>query len=253
METKLFFKNSKGDRLCGILSDPTGNKETPLIILCHGFHSHKNRLRYIQLSTSLCKKGISNFRFDFCGHGESEGNFSDITITEAVGDILQSIKFIKDLGYRKIGLFGSSFGGNAAMMAASKTTDIFILTLDSPVSNYEEREKILGLTQMVIKWKEKGYRIYEDENHKYRLNYSLHEDYKNNDSYKIARNIKIPVLIMHGDNDTEVPVSQSIKISKLIPDCKLEIIKGGDHNNSKKEHRELLIKGITDFIVKHLK
>jgi enterochelin esterase-like enzyme len=47
---------------------------------------------------------------------------------------------LKKLGYTKIGLMGSSFGGISSIMAASKTNDLFVLTLKSPVSNFEEKE-----------------------------------------------------------------------------------------------------------------
>ena len=114
MEEKLYFQNSKGNKLCGILSNPTGDKTRPIIILCHGFNSSKNSSTNTALKLILSRNNISSFRFDFFAHGESEGNFEDLTQSEAVDDALQAIKFIKNLGYTKIGLFGSSFGGLAA-------------------------------------------------------------------------------------------------------------------------------------------
>lgn len=51
-------------------------------------------------------------------------------------DILQAVEFIKQSGHQKIGLVGSSFGGMASIMAASKTPDLSVLALKSPVSDY---------------------------------------------------------------------------------------------------------------------
>jgi len=77
MKEKLFFKNSKGNKLCGILSSV--NKDR-IIILCHGFSSNKDTQTFPILE-KIFNKNISTFRFDFYGHGESEGKFEDITVS----------------------------------------------------------------------------------------------------------------------------------------------------------------------------
>ena len=136
MKEKLFFKNSKGNKLCGILSNPTSHKENPIIILCHGFSTGKDGRTYLRLEEILNKNGVSTLRFDLFGHGESEGKFEEITTSEAVDDIENAIQFLKASGYKKIGLFGSSFGGMASIIAASKTNDLYVLALKSPVSDY---------------------------------------------------------------------------------------------------------------------
>jgi len=248
MENKIFFENSKGDKLCAILSNPTNDIKKPIIIVCHGFHSHKNRPSLTSISSVLNKNGISTLRLDFYGHGESEGEFENITISEAVDDILHAINYLKKLDYKKIGLFGSSFGGISSIMAASKTKDLYLLALRSPVSNYEEVEKGRMSRKEIELWREKGYRIYEDDPNE-KVNYIFFEDFKNNNGYMAALKIKIPTLIVHGDKDINVPIEQSLKTSKLIPNCKLIIVKGADHNYTNENHFKQMVKTITDFII----
>jgi len=249
-KNRIYFQNSKGDKLCGILENRSGDKTRPVIIIVHGFASNKDRENFVKTANILSKANISSLRFDIWGHGESKGNFEDITITEAVDDILQAIKFLKNEGYKKIGLEGSSFGGIASIMAASKTPDLFVLALKSPVSNYEEKELMTKSKQELDDWKGKGYKIYEnEEGKKFKLNYSFYEDFKNNNGYEVALSIKIPTIIVHGNADKTVPISQSIKTSKLIPNCKLVTIKGADHRYTDKKHAEQMIKEITDFII----
>ena len=125
MEKKVVFQNLKGDKLAGILSE-TGNKEF-ILVMAHGFSSNKNTKNFVKLSQRLSDKNLASLRFDFWGHGESDGKFEEITISEAVDDILQAIKCVKELGYKKIGLLGSSFGGISSIMAASKTKDLSFL------------------------------------------------------------------------------------------------------------------------------
>src|SRR3972149_9989457 len=221
MEEKLYFQNSKGNKLCGILSDPTGDKNKPIIILCHGFNSSKNSSTNTALKLILSRNNISSFRFDFFAHGESEGNFEDLTQSESVDDTLQAIKFIKKLGYKKIGLFGSSFGGLAATMTASKSDDIYLLALKAPVSSYYEFTDY-KYKKLLDEWKQKGYAFREGK----KLNYTFYEDIKNNIAYDVANKIRVPTIIVHGDADTDVPIDQSKKLSKLIPNCQLKIIEG---------------------------
>lgn len=252
MQEKLFFENSKGDKLYGILSNPTNDKDKPVIILCHGLISSKESGTYISLEGLLNKAGISIFRFDFFGHGESEGKLEEITTSEAVDDILKAIKFLKSLGYTKIGLMGSSFGGIASIMAASKTSDLFILVLKSPVSNYEEKGIMTKGKRELEEWKRKGYRYYVSESgRKLRLNYTFYKDFKNNNGYEAAKRIKIPTLIVHGDKDESVPVEQSRKTASIMRNCKLKVIKGADHRYSKPEHRERMLDLISKFIIEN--
>ena len=81
MREKIFFENSKGNKLCGILSNPTNDKNKSIIVLCHGFSTSKESSTYISLEQILNKNNISTFRFDFFGHGESEGKFENLTTT----------------------------------------------------------------------------------------------------------------------------------------------------------------------------
>ena len=97
-----------------------------------------------------------------------------------------------------------------------------------------------------------GFRYYEtSDGRKLKLNYSFYEDFKNNDGYKAAPKIRVPTLIVHGDADKAVPVSQSIKTSKLIPHCKLVLINGADHRYTDEKHLEQLLKTVSEFIIDH--
>ena len=245
MET-IFFENSKKEKICGILE---GSSDT-VIILCHGFTRNKNTSTNRGLVELLSAADITTFRFDFYGHGESDGEFEDITVSEAVDDILCAIAFLKKKGFTKIGFEGTSFGGIAGLMAASQTNDLFALALKSPVSNYEEVELGRKGADYVQEWKEKGFIMHENgAGELLRLNYTFFDDFKNNNGYEAAKNITIPVFIVHGDADDIVPVEQSKKTASLISDCFLEIISGGDHKFSNLDQKKKVLKMLADFLI----
>lgn len=250
MREKLFFTNSKGNQLCAILSNPMPDKEKPIIILCHGFTTGKDGNTFTRLEKIFNEKGISSFRFDFFGHGESEGKFEEVTTSEAVDDILNAIRFLKDSGYRKVGLVGSSFGGLASMIAVSNRTDVYVLALKSPVSDYSDMSIAQQDKKQRDTWKEKGFVSFTNGNgRERRLNYSFYEDAEKIKGYESAKKIKLPALIVHGDKDEAVPVEQSKKTASLIENCRLEIIKGADHRYSNPEHFEKMLDLISQFII----
>jgi len=250
MQDKIFFSDSKGNKICGILSNPTEDSNVPVIILCHGFMVAKESNTNVRLEQLLNKEKIATFRFDFFGHGESGGDFEDITVFKAVDNILDVIKYLKEKGFSKIGLVGSSFGGISGTMAASKINDLFVLVLKSPVSDYLEVEARKRTKQEIEKWKSDGFiAITNYKGEAKRLNYSFFEGFKDNNAYEVAKKIKIPTLIVHGDQDEIIPIEQSEKISEIIENCKLEIIKGANHEYSKQEDFEKMLNLISKFIV----
>lgn len=254
MEEKVYFKNSKGDKLCGVLSSVTGDKSKPMIILCHGFSSSKDSNTYILFEKRFNDKGFSTFRFDFYGHGESEGKFEDITVSEAVDDTISAIKFLKGREHIKFGLIGSSFGGMTALLTAAKSKHLSVLGLRAPVSDYL-KHLIARYTEVGIEdWKKTGFTYYvrAETGEKLRLNYSFFEDASKIDGYKNAKKIMTPTIIVHGGNDFTVPIEQSVKCCENIKDCKLHILPKANHHFSSTEDYEKCINLIVDFFVEKL-
>ncbi|MCP2597652.1 alpha/beta fold hydrolase, partial [Candidatus Aminicenantes bacterium AC-335-G13] len=101
-------------------------------------------------------------------------------------------------------------------------------------------------------WKNEGYIDYTSVNgDNFKLDYSLLKEAEEINVYKIASEIKIPVLIVHGDHDESVPLNQSKNLASLLKNCKLEIIKGADHRYSDSKHFNKMISLISDFIIKN--
>ena len=226
---KLFFENSKGDALCGILEDAGKATDAPLIILCHGFSSNKNNSTHTRLVPLLVAQGIASFRFDFFGHGESKGEFAEITLSEAIDDLAHALALVKAKGYSRMGLLGASFGGMTALLFAARHPELFAVVLKCPVSDY--LGKIIAQKERypLTEWKAKGYLPYTRSNgEQLRLNYSFFEDAKKHEGYAVAPMLTMPTLIIHGDADTTVPLAQSEKTASRIPNGKLEIIPGAD-------------------------
>jgi len=248
MEHKLYFKNSKGDKLSAVLSISNKDKTTSIIIICHGFASHKNGSAK-KISSELNARGINTMRFDFYGHGESDGKFEDITISEGVNDILQVIKYLKNNGYTKIGLLGTSFGGACSIIAAGQTNDLFLLALRSPVADYFTRELMTKTKEYLVDWKLNGDCIYrKGEDKELRLKYSFYEDMKNLNGLLSATKIIISTFIVHGDKDEIIPIILSEMLNKAIINSELKVIQGADHRYTDPKLDSIAVDLLIEFI-----
>ena len=92
-----------------------------MVILMHGIFSSKDYNPMPAIAKGLAKVGIASLRFDFNGHGTSEGRMQDMTIEKEIADAMAVYDYVKALPYvSEIGFLGHSQGGVVASMAAGR-------------------------------------------------------------------------------------------------------------------------------------
>lgn len=253
MQETFFFQSRSGTRLCGILSGPTPHSRVPAAVLCHGFATGKHSRTSVGLEGILNQAGVAAFRFDLFGHGESGGDIADLTISEAVGDVLMGLEFVRSRGYGRLGLMGSSFGGMASLLAAPVAPGLRCLALKSPVSDYLGRLIVERDRKSLGEWRDQGFlTLTDDEGRNLRLKYSFYEDAEKARGYESAPDITVPTLIVHGEADETVPVAQSRKLLALLPRGEIEVLEGADHRYSRKADFERMLGRISGFLIDHL-
>lgn len=220
MEEKVFFEDSKGVRLCGILSAVPSGAEAPMVILCHGLKGSKESRMTTRLGTLLGEQGIASFRFDLFGHGESGGRLEEGSIGEFADDILSAVSFLKERGYRSFGVVGVSVAGMAAVIAASMSSDLRFVALRSP-----------GVGRMA------------------RETRSYRKDFETKPWLSAAERVRIPALIVHGTADHDVEIGQATELSRRISGSRMETVSGADHNYTRDEDFTSMIKLISGFVI----
>jgi len=243
MEERIEFDN--GVKLVGVLQMP--HADAPVIILCHGLASSKDSATYRGLQEGLSALGIGTLRFDFYGHGESEGKFEEFTLSEAVRDVTRAYEELRArFPHAKIGLTGSSIGGAAVYYAAPKLDLMGVAPICPALRNQQLWKQRAG-TAKIKEWREKGFITYTAySGRKLKLNYDYYEDAGQYDPAKVT--IDAPVLIVHGDKDRIVPYAESKKLCKERG-FGLVTIKGADHNFTGDGQRDALISHVIDFFV----
>jgi len=227
---KVFFESNPGLR-AGVI-EKAGKS---IVIMCHGLGSNKDRDTYTILEKIFNDHHLSTFRFDFFGHGESEGKFEDLTISKCVEDLHAAISYLETLSFvdkNKIAVQGSSMGGMTALLAGAADKRIKALLLFCPPSKFEDCDTSTFHKYDTKTWKEKGFNYLQGHGgtFKVKINYRFHEDGCLQDVYGAAERILIPVLIFHGNSDQIVALKQSQELIKQLKHGKLEIVKGANHH-----------------------
>ncbi|XP_062091045.1 uncharacterized protein LOC133797226 [Humulus lupulus] len=248
---KVVVPNKYGEKLVGLLND-TGSTE--IVILCHGFRSSKESTTILNLAVALEEEGISSFRFDFAGNGESEGTFQYGNYQREADDLRSVIEHFIGANRVICGILGHSKGGDVVLLYASRYSDI------SAVVNVSGRYNLKrGIAErfgedFMQTLKEKGYIEVEDKNGStsYRVTEESMMDRLNTDIHSACLQISkdCRVLTIHGSADETIPVEDALEFSKIIKTHKLQIVEGADHRYS--AHQAELASIVSEFIKESL-
>ncbi|GGO21954.1 alpha/beta hydrolase family protein [Deinococcus humi] len=115
-----------GQRLYGMLHTPDATPPAqgwPSVVMVHGFTGNRidhHRLLTLQ-SRVLAERGIASLRFDCRGSGDSQGDFSEMTVSREVEDVRAAADYIRaqpNIDPERVMLLGYSMGGMVATLAA---------------------------------------------------------------------------------------------------------------------------------------
>ena len=232
-----------GNRIYGILYTPKGvSGKMPVCIMSHGFNgSHKNAQGY---SEAMAQLGYLTYAFDFCGAGtrsKSDGKTTDMSIITERDDLCAVIDYFKsreDVDTTRICLMGDSQGGMVtALAAAHRASEIDRICLFYPAlcipddweeqfgsienvpETYQMGKVTLGACYFTDAWSLIG-KVYEE-----------------------ISKFKGKVLLVHGTDDTTVPISYSDRAASSEgygAQCEYHIIQGAGHGFHGNDRRQSL-------------
>lgn len=246
-QRRVVIENNHGEKLSGILHE-TGSKQ--LVIVCHGFQSSKERIPMVNLAAALEKEGISAFRFDFAGNGESEGSFQYGNYRREAEDLRAVVQHFRRENRVISAVIGHSKGGNVVLLYASKYNDVHTVVNISGRFNLEKgMEGRLG-KDFLLRLKQHGYiDVFNRKGkYEYRVTEESLKDRLTTDNHAVCLLIQqeCRVLTVHGSMDKIVPAEDASEFAKFIPNHKLHIIKGANHEYT--SHQGELTSVVLDFL-----
>ena len=252
MSENFKISNKCGEKLFGIMHkavSPTKQNSKQLVIVCHGRLTNKDMYFIPELCEQIAANGFNAFRFDFAGNGESQGKFEESTVTKAIEDIKAVVDNFTENGFEIFCLIGHSLGAVEVLLyqakhgSASKLVSIgaTVNQAEQTLAKFSEKEKkeldkngFFTITKYGKKFNVSRKYFYD------RLNYG---DIKNK-----IKDIKVPVLIIHGTIDTDVDVRNAKLLSGTLTKSKLCLIVGAGHFFEQKNHEQELIGTIIGWL-----
>ena len=229
-QSKNFSINGDHGKLSAVLQTPDDKKNFPLVIICHGFTGNKNEKLLTTLADNLETRGIASIRFDFNGHGESEGDFQDMTVLNEIEDAKKVISYAKNLnGVTSVSLAGHSQGGVVASMTAGElgAKEIKSLVLLAPAAVLRDdaiRGILMGFQYDSMNLPE-YVTIYDGKKvgrNYFRIAQTL-------PIYETAEKFTGKAFMIHGTGDVIVPYTYSLSYKKVLKNSEVEILEGFDH------------------------
>jgi len=163
-------------------------------------------------------RGQAFIRFDYFGHGQSSGAFTEGTISRWSDDIM---RIMDHLCHGPVILIGSSMGGWAALLAAlGRSTRVAGLVLINPAPDFTEKLTVAGWTEDQIAALENDGVVYEPSGYAepYAYSKALIEDGRNRQILDLPIPITAPVRILQGYEDDVGRRSQPIARRRFASD-----------------------------------
>jgi pimeloyl-ACP methyl ester carboxylesterase len=230
VEKRIEFRNDWKERIVGVY-DKRKSKE--LLILCHGFQSSKEHQAIVRIARQLGAKGWSTLRFDFSGHGESEGA-AELSFVKQVSEVGSAIRHIGK-GYPNVILVGLSMGAMMAALAALKYKAVCrLITINGFFYMRGLGRQYLGFLLGAL------------------FNRNLRESlcyyYK---GFRPCR-ISVPTLVIHSRQDDRVQSRQSERFyRRLNAEKRLELLPAGDHDLSRQRYVSKVLDKVLAWLAGH--
>ncbi len=226
--------------------------KTPGIVFCGGFMSDMGGTKALALEAHCLETGRAFLRFDYLGHGESSGSFADKGCISRWADDAQAVISAVTDGPQI--LVGSSMGGwimlklalampnrVAGLIGIAPAPDFTTWMWDELGPDHQTTLMQDGLVRVPSEYDPDGYVITR----------KLIEDGRANHLLDGASlDINVPVRLLHGMADPDVPWQHSLTIAeKLVSgDVRVHFVKAGDHRLSEPGDLALLCATVDELV-----
>lgn len=221
----------------------------PTVVWLGGFKSDMAGTKAQALADWALACGRSYVRFDYFGHGESDGDFAQGTITRWREDALA---VLDELAPGPAVLVGSSMGGwIACLVAAAAPERVKAMVLIAPAPDFTEKlmgPEITAAGRAELKatgvWMRPS-----DYGEPYPITATLLEDGARWSILPGPVNVDAPVRILQGGEDPDVPWRHALELAQAIRghDVVFSLIKDGDHRLSRPQDIARLIAAVEEL------
>ncbi|MBT8468175.1 MAG: S9 family peptidase, partial [Deltaproteobacteria bacterium] len=217
------YQARDGLTIHGYLTRPAnaGNEPLPTIVFPHGGPSVRDVWGWDRIVQLLASRGFAVFQPNFrgsVGYGEDFklkgwGEWG-LAMQEDITDGVRWLVDQKLADPNRIGIFGISYGGYAALQGLASTPEL-----------YKAGASYAGVTDLRLTLSEAKIRFYHDDYSEWLIG-DRQKDKAKLDAASPARNadqIRVPVLLGHGTRDTVVDVRQAEAMARALRKQKVPV------------------------------
>lgn len=244
---------SEGETIRGNFVVPSGEGPFPGICKFHGLPGGPDQVS--GLATKLAEAGFAVLTFDFRGFRKSDGIF---TLAGEIKDAKVAITHLleSDLTMDSwSAVYGASYGGAVAVCALAEDSRPNVLCLRAPVYDtlwFAESPMILPTMEFIAETDPTQVRGIEDPKNREEGLRRMIEDAKvHNPLNEISKISPRPILIVHGTDDTGIPLAGVKHLYELAGEPKdLVVVEGADHNLSDPRAYEITMNTVVEWFTK---
>lgn len=238
-----------------VIAVRTREGKNPGLFWLGGFKSDMKGTKAEALDRWADREGRACVRFDYSGHGDSGGAFTDGTISRWLEE---SITVYVTFARGPQVIIGSSMGGWLALLLARALCErqgaapIAGMVLIAPAVDFTEElmwKQFPDSTKREIEQKGVWMRPSEYGNDPYPITRGLIEDGRKHLLLGGLIETRCPVHILQGVQDPDVPWHHAVELVSRFSrdDVVITLIKDGDHRLSRPEDIERLIAAVKEF------
>jgi pimeloyl-ACP methyl ester carboxylesterase len=229
-------------------------KAAPVFVWFCGFKSDMESLKATAVADWARERGAGCLRFDYSGHGRSEGRFEEGTVSRWLAE---ADAVVRQAGKGPFVFVGSSMGGWIALLLArglapqmsealrgigliAPAWDMTRLMWENAPDEAREAIERDGIYFRPSRYGDGPYPIAR----------RLIEDGERHLFGAGPVSVGSPVRILHGRQDPDVPWMRSIQLIDVLQpaDVRLTIVKDGEHRMSRPQDLRLLYATLSEFL-----
>jgi dipeptidyl aminopeptidase/acylaminoacyl peptidase len=244
--------------LLAYLTVPNGAREEslPVVVLPHGGPEARDDPRFDWLAQFLASRGYAVFQPQFRGssgfgraHADAGRKQWGLRMQDDVTDGVRALIEARVADPKRICIVGASYGGYAALAGATFTPDLYACA--ASVNGVSDLPAMIGYAERMSGEESNSLAYWRDHIGSPRDAQVLAKS-----PARSAGTVRIPILLLHGTDDTIVPIAQSRTMAKALDayDRKFQLIElpGDDHHLSLSASRVRTLAELERFLAANL-
>lgn len=243
-----FLETAQGRKLAYHLTAGDG----PCVVFLGGLKSDMQGTKAVFLEDWARRNGHAFLRFDYSGHGQSSGQFTDGCIGDWAQDTMAAVSALTT---GKIVPVGSSMGGWQSLLLCRAVPDRIagLVTIAAAPDFTEDGYWARFTDAQKQQLQEAGQvELPSDYMEPYIITRRMIEDGRDQLVLRTGLHLPFPVRFLQGTADTAVSVATAVRLLDHAqgPDMELKLVKDADHRFSDDKCLKLMVKAVDEVLAR---